>query len=208
MSVLPLLSSALGLKSQKANEDLAEQITIKNNHFAVKELVENLYHKNRNIQHDCLKTLYEVGSRNPKLISEYIHHFTELLNSRNNRMQWGCMIALDYITFEKPHELYKHLNQLLKITDNGTVITRDHMVSILTKLYTFEKYADDMFELLCEQLKISPTNQLPKYAEDFAKVIKVENIKKLKSILEIRLNDFEESPKKKRLLKVIQKMSK
>jgi len=58
MTVLKLLSSTQGLKGNEANIALARQISLTDNKNAVKELVDNLDNEDKNIQSDCIKTLY------------------------------------------------------------------------------------------------------------------------------------------------------
>ena len=45
------------------------------------------------------------------------------------------------------------------------------MVGILIKLCAIKPYAEDAFPLLIERLGVSPTNQLPMYAENAALVL-------------------------------------
>ncbi len=52
MTVINLLASSRGLKGNEANISLAQEISISNNKVAIKELIENLYKKNKNIQSD------------------------------------------------------------------------------------------------------------------------------------------------------------
>ena len=49
-TVLNLLASTQGLKGNDANIYLAKEISISNNQSAIKELVDNLNNKNKNIQ--------------------------------------------------------------------------------------------------------------------------------------------------------------
>jgi hypothetical protein len=52
----------------------------------IREIAENLCNKNKNVQSDCLKVLYEIGYINPELIAGYTGDFLKLLKSKNNRM--------------------------------------------------------------------------------------------------------------------------
>ena len=47
-------------------------------------MVENLGNKDKSIQSDCIKILYEIGYIKPIIISDYVNEFTKLFNSRNN----------------------------------------------------------------------------------------------------------------------------
>lgn len=86
MSVLTQLATALNRKDEVPNVALAEEIVKKNDARAVRELVANLSNRDRNIQSDCIKVLYEIGERDPKLIAKHWSAFGELLGSANNRL--------------------------------------------------------------------------------------------------------------------------
>lgn len=207
MSVINKLASSQGISGTEPNIALAKEIADKNDSNAVKELVDNLSAKNKRIQSDCIKTLYEIGYIKPGLIGGYAKEFIALLDSKNNRLQWGAMTALDMITPENPKLVYSVLGKIVDIADKGSVITRDHCVGILTKLCAIGQYSDDAFALLAEQLKSCPTNQLPMYAENAAPVIGAKNKEKFINILRSRLDEMDKESKRKRIEKVIKKLS-
>ena len=70
----------------------------------------------------------------PKLIVDYLNDFIALLESKNNRLQWGVMTAIDTITLEAPKEVYASLTKIIKAAEKGSVITKDHAIGILIKL--------------------------------------------------------------------------
>jgi hypothetical protein len=43
--------------------------------WALKEIAENLVHKNRSVQSDCLKFLSEIGYLKPALMADYVAAF-------------------------------------------------------------------------------------------------------------------------------------
>jgi HEAT repeat protein len=208
MSILPLLASALGRNDEVPNQDLAKQVVAKKNQQAVRELVDNLQSKNKDIRHDCIKVLYEIGVLNPKLISAYVPDFIRLLNDKSNRMQWGAMIALGSITQEVPEKIYTALPSILDAAEKGSVITKDHAVNILIHLCSVTFYAKETFVLLIGQLKAAPANQLPMYAEKSIPVINESNKQLFIETLRSRLGDIEKESKQKRVEKVIKKFSK
>jgi hypothetical protein len=89
ISVIDSLASSLGEKGSAANIVLAKRIADSEDSRAVAELVQLLNSKEKRIQSDCIKTLYETGYLKPELIAEYCSDFMNLLSSRNNRMVWG-----------------------------------------------------------------------------------------------------------------------
>ena len=79
MSVLNSLSSSLGQKGSDANIALAKAIAESQNKEAIKQLVVNLKNRDKKIQADCIKVLYETAYIEPRLISDYYHDFLLLL---------------------------------------------------------------------------------------------------------------------------------
>ena len=135
MSVLGKLATALNRRDEVPNQELARRIVRENDAAAVKELVENLHHKDKGIQGDCIKALYEIGAANPDLIGKYYREFGKLIESKHNRLVWGAMIALDAISAKEPKGIHGMLSKILKVADiSGSVIARDHAVGILVKL--------------------------------------------------------------------------
>lgn len=208
MSVLAKLASALGRRDEEPNIELAKKIASGNDKKAVKELVENLNNKNKNIRHDCIKTLYETAYIKPALISDYAKEFIEQLDSKSNRMQWGAMNALSSIVKNKPKELYKALPKISGVANKGSVITKDHYVNIMVGLCSDKTYYSKTFPLLMGQLLKSATNQLPKYAEQAMGIVKEKDKASLIKTLNTRANDVETPTKRVRLEKVIKKLSK
>ena len=207
MTVLNQLSSALGQRDEKPNQELAAKIASKKDHSAIQELVDNLNNSSKAIQSDCIKVLYEVGEQAPDLIQQYDRAFLQLLNSKNNRLVWGAMTALDTISSINPKGIYNNLGKILEIADKGSVITKDHTVNILIKLSTHKKYRNETIPLLLEQLKISAINQLPMYAERALPFIRSSDLKIFAEVLSDRLNDIEKESKRKRMEKVIRKLT-
>jgi hypothetical protein len=208
MSIIEKLASSLGRKDEIPNQELAMEIIASRNVIAVKELVVHLSDQNKNIQSDCIKTLYEIGERAPELISSYVNDFIALLDSKNNRLQWGAMTALNQLTEEQPVLVYGALPKLAEIVEKGSVITRDNYVAVLIKLMSLEMYSQNAFELLLEQLKTCPTNQLPMYAENALQSIPSSKKGVFAQTLTMRLDEIDKESKRKRVEKVIQKVLK
>ncbi|MCF3109162.1 hypothetical protein LL912_10265 [Niabella sp. CC-SYL272] len=206
MSIIAQLATSMGRNDEVPNQELATQIAITNNKKAVRELVENLSNKNKDIQHDCIKTLYEVGNLKPTLIAPYFSDFIRLLGSKNNRLQWGAMAALNYIAAENSKAVFQALPAMAAAAEGGSVITRDHFVAILIRLCAVKQYAAGAFSLLNEQLGYCPANQLPMYAENAVSIINEHNKAAFIQTLSARLNDFEKESKRKRVEKVLKKI--
>ena len=69
MTIIDQLATSLNRKDEAPNQELAKQIANNNDTHAVKELVENCNNKNKGIQSDCIKVLYETAMIQPKLIA-------------------------------------------------------------------------------------------------------------------------------------------
>ncbi|MDA4131316.1 MAG: hypothetical protein OK457_11145, partial [Thaumarchaeota archaeon] len=158
------LATSLKRRDEVPNQQLAKEITSSNDRKAIAELVKNLVNKNSGIQGDCIKVLYEIGEAKPELISPYAKEFISLLGNKNNRLSWGAMTALDAIALENSEIIYESLPDLLRIGDEGSVITRDHLVNILIKLASIPKFQKTSLKHLLDQLRNAPDNQLPMYA--------------------------------------------
>lgn len=208
MSTIDKLAHSLGRRDEVPNQELAKAIVQKNDKEALKELIQNLQHKNKDIQHDCIKVIYEVGTLKPEMIADFSSELIALLDHKNNRLQWGAMTALNTITTIKPKVIYEALPKIIAAADKGSVITNDHCVGILIKLCTIKTYHEDAFALLNERLMKSPDNQLPMYAENTLPIINNENKMVFINTLISRVNGIEKESKRSRVEKVIQKVSK
>lgn len=205
MGVLDNLASSLGKRDEQSNIDLAIQLVRNSDSKSIAELVSNLSLRDKNIQNDCIKVLYEIGKRKPSLIREYQAVFLTCLTSENNRLQWGAMTAIASLVDEIPDDIYQKLPILSTCAENGSVITRDAFMSILIKLCQIRLYSIDAFSLFLEHLKSCPTNQLPMYAENAVRIKSVPLLIDFITVLKNRLAEVDKEPKKKRIEKVMAK---
>src|ERR1041385_1990762 len=104
-SIIERLASSLGKRDEKPNQELAASLVKSKDKKAIKELVEHLSDKDKNIQSDCIKVLYEIGEQKPELIADYDKEFLALLDSKNNRLVWGAMTAIDCIAAISPDSI-------------------------------------------------------------------------------------------------------
>jgi hypothetical protein len=206
MSLLNALSSSRREKGNDANIALARKIVETEDHSAIKELVENLQNKDKKIQGDCIKVLYETGYIKPELIAAHYSDFLGLLSSKNNRLVWGGMIALTTIVNLKPEEIYRSLELFMKTIEKGSVITIDCGVIILAALNQYDEYFDQTDPLLAEQLWSCPIKQLPMYMERSLICIRKKNKEIYQNIIEKRLHECDKSSQEKRLIKVLNKI--
>ncbi len=206
MSIRSLLASQLGHRGDEANVVLAKKIADTDDVKAIEELFQLLADKDKNVQSDAIKVIYEVAVLNPSLVAPHFEPLVKLLNSKNARLLWGAMTAIDAITETIPATVYSHLPEILKAADKGSVIARDHVVGTLVKLASVKDYVTESKTLLLEQLHAAPTNQLPMYAEMIVDVANAMSKQSFVNALNKRLPDIDKESKAKRVEKVIKKL--
>lgn len=205
MSVIDKLAISLGRRDEVPNKELAGEIVRRNDRKAVEELIAALHGKNKNIQSDCIKVLYEIAEQKPPLIARHVRTFIELLENKDNRLIWGAMTAIDAVTPDQHAAVYGALAKLVKAADIGSVITRDHLVNILIRLSSLKQYEKKTFPLLIKQLKTCPLNQLPMYAERALPAISAKNTVTFVKALTSRLDEIEKKSGRKRIETVLKK---
>jgi hypothetical protein len=85
VTVIEKLASSSKRRDEAPNVKLAQSIVQKEDKKSIVDLVGNLANKNRAIQSDCIKVLYEIGERKPELIAQFAEEFGSLLDNKNNR---------------------------------------------------------------------------------------------------------------------------
>ena len=187
MSVLDRIAFFQNRRDEVPNQQLAKELAEKENKVGIKEIAQNLKHKNQNVQSDCLKVLYEIGYLNPDLIADYASDFLALLKSKNNRMIWGAMIALATVADKKPKEIYVKLDNVTTAMDKGTLITLVWGTKALAKVAAADKtYKEKIFPMLTAQLKRCLPRDVPMHAESILPAIDAENKQEFLNIIEAR----------------------
>ena len=189
-------------RDEKANIALAKKISGETDAEAVNEVFRNL--SNKKLESDCIKILYEIAGRSPALVADYADYFIELLDRKNNRIVWGAMTAIEAICSLKIDLVYSQVEKLQTVVEQGSVITRDHFVNILLILAPAKP---DVLLRLFQQLADCPPNQLPMYAERSLSVLNKKNSSEFVEIMIQRLGEMATESKRKRLEKVIKKLS-
>lgn len=208
MGATAQLASSLGRDDEQPNIALAEAIVSSKDMNSVRELVDLLNAKDKALKSDAVKTLYEVGTRDPQLIAPFLAQFKNLLTSTDNRLVWGAMCAIDAITLAKPEAVFMIIPQIMAAVERGSVITRDHAVKALAKLSADDRFNRTTMPLLLEQLRTCPLNQLPMYAEEVGAATKPGATKPLMTALEARMAELPTEAKRKRVEKVLRKLAK
>ena len=131
MSALDRIANFQNRRDEVPNQTRAGDLASKKDRAGIREIAENLWNKDKGIQADCIKVLYEIGYIDPAFIAYYVEDFINLLKSRNNRLVWGGMIALGTVAELKAEVIFAHLAEIEKVMDTGSVITVDNGVRTL-----------------------------------------------------------------------------
>jgi vesicle coat complex subunit len=187
MSVLNRIAYFQNRRDEVPNQELARELAETKNKKGIQEIAENLYHKNQNVQSDCLKVLYEIGYLAPELIADYVDDFLKLLKSKNNRMVWGGMIALATIAETKPREIWKNGDDVIDAIDHGTLITLVWGIKTLARVASTNKqYRAKLFPILIQHLKTCIPRDVPTHAESVLCAVDDSHKDEFLSVLESR----------------------
>ncbi len=191
MSVLNRLAHSLGRRDEVPNQELARDLAAKKNKTGIREIAENLWNKDKNIQADCIKVLYEVGAIEPSLIADYTEDFVKCLRSKNNRLMWGGMTALAEIAKADPDAIFNHLDAIKKAKETGSVITVDNAISTLAYTAAANKnYNDAIFPYLLKHLAGCRPKEVPQHSEKTFPAVNAANKTDFIKVLEKRMEDL------------------
>jgi len=190
-SILDQLAVSQNRRDEIPNQELARSLAAQKDKRGIQEIAENLSNKDKNIQADCIKVLYEVGYIEPKLISKYVADFVKCLKSKNNRMVWGGMTALAECAKADPDAVFAHLDVIKKAKENGSVITVDHSISALAVTASANvKYNKAIFPYLLRHLSTCRPKEVPQHAERSFPAVSKENKDEFIKVLEKRMEDL------------------
>jgi hypothetical protein len=191
MSVLDKLAHSLGRRDEVPNQELARDLAAKKDKKGIREVAENLWNKDKNIQADCIKILYEVGVIEPKLIADYADDFVKCLRSKNNRLIWGGMTALAEVAKANPDAVFKHLDAIRKAKETVSVITVDNAISTLAYTAAGNKqYNEVIFPYLLKHLSGCRPKEVPQHSEKTLPAVNASNKADFIKVLEKRMEDL------------------
>ncbi len=191
MSVLNRIAHLQNRRDEVPNQELARDLAAKKDRAGVREIAEHLWDKNANIAADCVKVLYEVGYIDPSLIGGYVDDFVKLLKSRNNRLVWGGMIALAEAARANPDGVYKHLADIKKALEVGSVITVDSAVKALALTASAkDEYNAAIFPILLKHLQTCRPKDVAQHSEKTLPAVNAANKAKFIAALEKRMEDL------------------
>ena len=166
LDLIERLACRLGRNDETPNIELAGYLHQHNDRAGIKEIVNGLAGSDRAVANDCIKVLYEVGERDPELISGYASEFISCLGSKNNRLVWGGMTALAKIAEHAPQPIFEELPAIISAYKNGSVITVDNSISVFAGLgKAGEGYMEKVLPILVEHLQTCRPKEVPQHAE-------------------------------------------
>ncbi len=190
MTILNRLAHFQNRRDEVPNQELARDLAAQKDRAGIREIAEHLWDKNANVAADCIKVLYEVGYIDPSLIADYVEDFVRLLKNRNNRLVWGGMIALAEAARANPDGVYKHLAEIKKAMDAGSVITVDNAVKALALAAAKPEYNAAIFPILLKHLQTCRPKDVAQHSEKSLPAVNGKNKAKFISTLEKRMEDL------------------
>lgn len=199
-------ASFIGSNDEGPNIKLALELISSKNADGIREIAGGLNNPNQSIAHACIKVLYEIGEREPSLISPFVLDFIRQLKSRNNRLVWGAMTALSKIAALEPHTIYNNLDSVIKAYQGGSVITIDNSISVFAELVNAApEYESKIFPLIIKHLETCRPKEVGQHAERAFVCVNGKNAFMFKQILQKRYDSLTDA-QKKRVNKLLNKI--
>ncbi len=200
MSLLRRLAHFQNRRDEEPNLILAKELGAARDTAGIRELAENLWNENAEVQSDCIKVLYEIGAIEPGLIAGYAGDFVKLLGSKNNRLVWGGMTALAAtlapdaiagVSEVSAAELFKSWQIIRDAVETGSVITADQGILALARLAASEAARRKaIFPYLLQHLATCRPKDVPQRAEKIAAAADAGNRAAFVAALEKRLPEL------------------
>jgi hypothetical protein len=191
MSVLDRIAFFQGRRDEVPNQELAAALARKKDSKGIREIAANLWHDNPQVQSDCLKVLYEIGYLDPALIVDWIGDFIKLLDSKNNRLVWGSMIALSTVAQARAAELYERRGAIQEAMERGSVITVDNGIKTLALIAAGNPARSrTLFPCLLRHLETCRPKEIPQHAEKILVAVAAYNDLKFIQVLEKRIPEL------------------
>lgn len=191
MSVLNRIAHFQNRRDEVPNQELARDLVEQKDREGIREIAENLRNKDKHIQADCVKVLYEIGYLDPSLIADYVDDYLTLLRSRNNRLVWGGMIALSTVATLKADVIFEHLQEVYRAIELGSVITVDGGVLTLAGVASArEEYRQAIFPFLLDHLRTCRPKDVPQHSEKSLPAVDISNKEDFIAVLEKRMDNL------------------
>jgi len=182
------LACKLGRNDEVPNIELAEYLCQSKDTAGIQEIVGGFTGTDKSVANDCIKVLYEIGEREPELISGYASEFISNLRSKNNRLAWGSMTALAKIVGCAPEPIFEKLSVVVAAYEEGSVITVDNSISVFAELCKAgDIYAETVLPIILSHLQKCKPKEVPQHAERASVCFNRENANAFIEVLEKRL---------------------
>ncbi|MCL2706715.1 MAG: hypothetical protein FWE97_00885 [Dehalococcoidia bacterium] len=189
--MIEFLACKLGRNDEIPNIELAEKLAGDEDKQGICEIAEGLSSGNHTIVNDCIKVLYEIGQRKPALIADFADSFITALSGKNNRIVWGSMTALAFITSINPAPIFNRLSEIVTAYKSGSVITIDNSISVFAQLCkASHEYQAIVFPLLLNHLANCRAKEIPQHAERIVICIDLDNKDAFLNALESRAKEL------------------
>jgi hypothetical protein len=186
-TVLSKISYYQNQRDEVPNQKLAHELAETRHTAGIREIADHLWDKNKNVQSDCLKVLYEIGYLDPSLIADYAGDFLKLLHSKNNRLVWGGMIGLASVADLRPDIVWPQIDEVLHAVETGSVITVVWGVKALAKVSaTGAERRARIFPFLLGLLKTCIPRDVPTHADSMLCAVDEQVKASFLSVLEAR----------------------
>ena len=192
--MLELLACRFGRNDEVLNIELAKKLCDSMDKYGVREIANGLKADDQAVVNDCVKVLYEIGQRKPALIADFADDFISALSSRNNRIVWGSMKALAYVTPIEPEVVFRRLSEIVLAYKKGSVITVDNSISVFAHLCKVSNdYQARVFPILLNHLANCRIKEIPQHAERIAVCIDSGNKEAFIKVLNARAKELSEA---------------
>lgn len=192
------LACKLGRNDEIPNMELAELLCKENDISGIAEIAAGMRSKERAVANDCIKVLYEIGARDPKLITGYVYDFIDLLLCKNNRMVWGCMTALAEIADVCADDIMKRIETVYKAYSIGSVITIDNSMTVFAKLCLADyRYQTKIFPILTAHFQKCRAKEIPQHFERASICLDNHNSKEIIDVIKSRAGELNDTQLKR-----------
>lgn len=210
MSILNRIASQQNRRDDVPNQELAKELATAEDLNGISEIAENLFNKEKNIQSDCIKVLYEISYIKPELIAQYAESFIKLLKSRDNRLVWGAMLALSEVAIIKADVIFNNLETIYSAMQKGSVITVDNGIKVLARVASQnDTYNKSIFPYLINHLENCRPKEVGQHSESISIAVNLQNKNEFIKVLQEResLLTNAQLSRVKKLYKVLDKLA-
>ena len=203
--MLDLIASALNRNDEAPNIELAKKLIDTQDAGGISEIVSGLG-MDRATANDCIKVLYEIGERNPRLLLPHADVFLRLLKSKNNRLVWGTMTVLVQIAELCPEKVFEKFDDIYAAFETGSVITVDQSISVFANLCRADHvYEQKILPILIHHFANCRAKEIPQHFERAAICMTTNNVAPLKTVIQRRHSEMT-APQQARVRKVLKKV--